>query len=138
MTRTASKFQTLSAAIEDHSATIGIVGLGYVGLPLLLRCCEVGFKVIGFDIDPQKIEMLGGGKSFIQHIEPDRVVTAKPNFTATTDFAQISECQAIILCVPTPLTKNHDPDLSYIIKTMSDVLPHLGENGVALSLESTT
>ena len=138
MTATHSNFQSLSAAINDHSATIGIVGLGYVGLPLLLRCCEVGFKTIGFDIDPEKVEMLVAGTSFIQHIASSRVGAAQSNFTATTDFARISECQAIILCVPTPLTKNRDPDLSYIIQTMSDVLPHLGKEGVAVSLESTT
>ena len=138
MTATSSKFQALSAAIDNHSATIGIVGLGYVGLPLLLRCCEVGFRTIGFDTDSEKIDMLGAGTSFIQHIASDRIAAAQSNFTATTDFAHISECQAVILCVPTPLTKNRDPDLSYIIQTMSDVLPHLGKEGVALSLESTT
>ena len=138
MTAISSKFQALSAAIDNHSATIGIVGLGYVGLPLLLRCCEVGFRTIGFDTDSEKIDMLCAGKSFIQHIASDRIAAAKSNFTATTDFAHISECQAVILCVPTPLTKNRDPDLSYIIQTMSDVLPHLGKEGVALSLESTT
>lgn len=138
MTATSSNCRAVSADIENHSATIGIVGLGYVGLPLLLRCCEVGFKTIGFDIDPEKIEMLGAGTSFIQHIASDRVAAAQSNFTVTTDFARISECNAIILCVPTPLTKNRDPDLSYIIRTMSDILPHLKEGGVALSLESTT
>ena len=138
MTATSSKFQALSAAINNHSATIGIVGLGYVGLPLLLRCCEVGFRTIGFDTDTEKIDMLGAGTSFIQHIASDRIAAAQSNFTATTDFAHISECHAVILCVPTPLTKNRDPDLSYIIQTMSDVLPHLGKEGVALSLESTT
>ena len=138
MTATSSKFQALSAAIDNHSATIGIVGLGYVGLPLLLRCCEVGFRTIGFDTDSEKIDMLGAGTSFIQHIASDRIAAAQSNFTATTDFAHISECQAVILCVPTPLTKNREPDLSYIIQTMSDVLPHLGKEGVALSLESTT
>ena len=138
MTATSSKFQALSAAIDNYSATIGIVGLGYVGLPLLLRCCEVGFRSIGFDTDSEKIDMLGAGTSFIQHIASDRIAAAQSNFTATTDFTHISECQAVILCVPTPLTKNRDPDLSYIIQTMSDVLPHLGKEGVALSLESTT
>lgn len=138
MTATSSNCRAVSADIENHSATIGIVGLGYVGLPLLLRCCEVGFKTIGFDIDPEKIEMLGAGTSFIQHIASDRVAAAQSNFTVTTDFARISECNAIILCVPTPLTKNRDPDLSYIIRTMSDILPHLREGGVALALESTT
>ena len=128
MTATSSKFQALSAAIDNHSATIGIVGLGYVGLPLLLRCCEVGFRTIGFDTDSEKIDMLGAGTSFIQHIASDRIAAAQSNFTATTDFAHISECQAVILCVPTPLTKNRDPDLSYIIQTMSDVLPHLGNS----------
>ena len=85
MTATSSNCRAVSADIENHSATIGIVGLGYVGLPLLLRCCEVGFKTIGFDIDPEKIEMLGAGTSFIQHIASDRVAAAQSNFTVTTD-----------------------------------------------------
>ena len=138
MSESQLKSRHVLAALSNKSATIGIVGLGYVGLPLLLRCCEVDFKVIGFDIDPEKVEMLGAGQSFIQHIDQDRVAAAKPNFIATTDFSKVVECQAVILCVPTPLTKNRDPDLSYIIRTMSNVLPYLGKEGVALSLESTT
>jgi len=138
MTITNPKFQSLMAAIETNSATIGIVGLGYVGLPLLLRCCEVGWRSIGFDIDPEKIESLEAGESFIQHIPSDRIATARQHFTATTDISRIAECHAVIICVPTPLTKNREPDLSYIISTMSDVLPHLAQDGVALSLESTT
>ena len=138
MTEKQSKSKRVLTSLNDRKATIGIVGLGYVGLPLLLRYCEVGYNVIGFDIDPEKTEMLEKSVSFIQHISSERIAAARQNFSATTNFSHISSCDAVILCVPTPLTKNRDPDLSYIIRTMSDVLPHLGREGVALSLESTT
>ena len=138
MSDTPSKSSRVLTVLTDKTATIGIVGLGYVGLPLLLRYSEVGYTVIGFDIDTEKTEMLEASKSYIQHISSERIAAARQNFSATTDFAQVTDCDAIILCVPTPLTKNRDPDLSYIIRTMSDILPFLAETGVAVSLESTT
>jgi len=138
MTETQSKSNRVLARLNDRTATIGIVGLGYVGLPLLLRYCEVGYNVIGFDIDAEKTEMLENAESFIQHISSDRVAAARRNFSATTDFSHIESCDAVILCVPTPLTKNRDPDLSYIIRTVTDIVPFLSDEGVAISLESTT
>ena len=133
-----SHFEPLLESIENRSATIGIVGLGYVGLPLLLRFCDVGFTVVGFDVDATKIDMLRSGRSFIQHIPSSRVAAAGARLSVTADFSEISSCDVVILCVPTPLTKNRDPDLSYIVKTMTDILPSLRKDGVVLSLESTT
>ena len=138
MSKTVSKSSRVLAALTDRSATIGIVGLGYVGLPLLLRYSEVGYNVIGFDIDPEKVEMLERAESFIQHIPSKRIARTRQNFSATTEFSNIASCDAVILCVPTPLTKNRDPDLSYVINTMADIQPFLADHGVALSLESTT
>ena len=138
MSELPSKSSRVLAALDNRTATIGIVGLGYVGLPLLIRYCDVGYNVIGFDIDSEKIEMLERSESFIQHIPSERIAAARQNFSATTEFSKIASCDAVILCVPTPLTKNRDPDLSYIIRTMADIRPFLGDRGVALSLESTT
>ena len=94
------------ARLNDKTATIGIVGLGYVGLPLLLWYCEAGCNVIGFDIDAEKTEILENAESFVQHISSARVAAAWRNFSATTDVSHILSCDAVILCVPTPLTKN--------------------------------
>ena len=138
MTEKQSKSNRVLTSLNDRKATIGIVGLGYVGLPLLLRYCEVGYNVIGFDIDSEKTEMLEKSVSFIQHISSERIAAARQNFSATTNFSHITSCDAVILCVPTPLTKSRDPDLSYIIKTARDIVPFLPDDGVAISLESTT
>jgi UDP-N-acetyl-D-glucosamine dehydrogenase len=123
---------------ESKEATIGIVGLGYVGLPLLLRYCEVGYKVIGFDIDQSKVGLLNSGKSYIKHISSELVRKAVDNsFEATTDFSRISEVDAIILCVPTPLNKYREPDLSFVVDTTDAIVPFL-RRGQVISLESTT
>jgi len=124
---------------ETKTARIGIVGLGYVGLPLALRFVEVGFTVIGLDIDQGKIESLGHGKSFIKHISSSRVEAAVQagRFEATTDFARAAEADALIICVPTPLNRYREPDLSYVTGTMDSLVPHL-RAGQVLSLESTT
>ena len=130
--------QQLSSKLEQKQATIGIDGLGYVGLPLLLRYCEVGFKVVGFDIDPTKVDKLNAGTSYISHIDSDKVATAVHHgFQATSDFSRISAVDAIILCVPTPLNSYREPDLSYIISTLDSIIPHC-HAGQVLSLESTT
>ena len=124
--------------LGDKTSTIGIVGLGYVGLPLVLRYAEVGYKVIGFDIDPDKIEKLSAGKSYIKHISADRLDAArKAGFEATTDFKRACEVDALILCVPTPLDEHREPDLSFVIDTVSALVPHIRE-GQVMSLESTT
>ena len=124
--------------LNSKTGIIAIVGLGYVGLPLMLRYCKVGFKVIGFDIDQLKIDYLNSSKSYIEHISSDAVATAvQHGLEATTDFSRIKECDAIILCVPTPLNKYREPDISFVTNTTDMVKPHL-RSGQVLSLESTT
>lgn len=125
--------------IEDKSAVIGIIGLGYVGLPLLLRFAEVGIRVLGFDIDRTKIDKLKEGRSYIKHIpsEPIAEAVAKGLFDGTTDFGRAAEADALIICVPTPLNKHREPDLSFVINTTESILPHL-RPGQLVSLESTT
>lgn len=119
-------------------AKIGIVGLGYVGLPLMLRYQDEGIKVIGFDIDEFKISRLREGASYIEHISNARIGTAvKQGFEATSDFKRISEVDAIILCVPTPLNKYREPDLSFVLNTMEQICPYIRADQV-ISLESTT
>ena len=118
---------------------IAIVGLGYVGLPLSLQFARSGVEVLGLDIDPAKIEALNAGRSYIKHIEAAAI--AEPvkagRFVASTDFARIREVTAIIICVPTPLNKNREPDISYIIETGKAIAPHL-QKDMLVALESTT
>lgn len=123
--------EQLLGRIKDRSAVIGIYGLGYVGLPLALRFAEEGFKVLGFDIDPAKVKALGEGRSYIEHIK------LKKPLAATGDFSRTKECDALIICVPTPLKANREPDLSYVVTTVESIVPHL-RAGQILSLESTT
>ncbi|VEJ21903.1 nucleotide sugar dehydrogenase [Neisseria animaloris] len=122
----------------DKSAKIGIVGLGYVGLPLMLRYVDIGYQVLGFDIDEEKVCKLNNGESYIEHIPADKIAAAGKNlFEATTDFSRIGEVEAVILCVPTPLNKYREPDMSFVINTTDAVKPYL-RAGQVLSLESTT
>lgn len=128
----------LVAKLKAHEAVIGIVGLGYVGLPLVLRYNEQGYRVIGFDIDARKIEQLARGQSMIEHIPDEAIAGALARgFEPTADLSRIGEVDAIILCVPTPLTKQREPNLDYVIDTVESLLPHL-RAGQVLSLESTT
>ncbi len=130
--------KALIEKLNNKSANIAIVGLGYVGLPLMLRYNSIGFKVVGFDIDRLKVDSLNDGKSYIEHIHSGGIEKAvKSGFEATTDFSRISECDAIILCVPTPLNKYREPDMSFVIDTTDMVKPYL-RAGQVLSLESTT
>src|SRR6266699_6868419 len=118
---------------------IAIVGLGYVGLPLSLQFAVSGVEVLGLDIDPVKVDALNRGKSYIKHIESKTIqsqLTAKI-FSASTDFNKIRTVEAVIICVPTPLNKNREPDISYIVKTGDAIAPHL-RKGVVVVLESTT
>ena len=118
---------------------IAIIGLGYVGLPLSLQFARSGVEVLGLDIDPEKIQKLNAGKSYIQHIDPGEIekeVKAK-RFTASSEFARVKEVTAVIICVPTPLNKNREPDISYILQTGESIAPHLGK-GTVVVLESTT
>ncbi|MDN0085144.1 nucleotide sugar dehydrogenase [Crenobacter sp. SG2305] len=130
--------QQLLQKVADKSAVIGIVGLGYVGLPLMLRFAEVGYKVLGFDIDQSKVDALSSGRSYIEHISADSIVEARERgFEATTDFSRAPEADTLILCVPTPLNKYREPDLSFVLDTMDSLVPYLRE-GHLVSLESTT
>jgi UDP-N-acetyl-D-glucosamine dehydrogenase len=124
--------------LQDRDAVIGIVGLGYVGLPLMLRFIEVGYKVVGLDIDAEKVTALAKGKSYIKHISADKIAHAiKHGFEPTTDFARADTADALIICVPTPLNKYREPDLSFVTDTMDMLVPHL-RPGQVVSLESTT
>ncbi len=125
--------------IQEKTAVIGVVGLGYVGLPLVLAYARAGFPSFGFDIDPLKIDALLAGRSYIKHIASSEVAAARDSgkLDATSDFSHIAECDAIILCVPTPLDEHLEPDLSYVTGTLESVVPHL-RAGQILCLESTT
>ena len=124
--------------IENRSARIGIVGMGYVGLPLALLFSEERFAITGFDIDPRKVESLNSGQSYIVRIPPTEIQSAQKNgFSATADYAQIAQMDVVIICVPTPLNAHHEPDLSYVTGTVRSIAPHLRE-GQLIILESTT
>jgi UDP-N-acetyl-D-glucosamine dehydrogenase len=128
---------TLLEKIGDRSANIGIIGLGYVGLPLVFEFCRAGFQVTGFDIDPKKIEKIGRKESYIKHLPSSLVAEASPRFRATTDFTRLSDMACIIICVPTPLNKYREPDLSYVFDTTRTVARHLKKEQLIV-LESTT
>lgn len=129
---------TLTEKLNSRQAVIGIVGLGYVGLPLVLRYSEVGYRVIGFDIDREKVESLSKGRSYIEHIKGERIAQAlEAGFEPTADFSRASEADALILCVPTPLDKHREPDLSFVLDTTDSLVPFL-RAGQVVSLESTT
>ncbi len=133
-----SALQDLLEKIGRRRAVVGIAGLGYVGLPLALRFAEEGFRVIGFDIDPDKVERLNRGESYIEHISSEAVARAAgAGLRATTDFSRAAEADALILCVPTPLDRYRNPDLSFVLDTMDALLPHM-HAGQLVSLESTT
>ena len=125
--------------IQDRSAVIGIIGQGYVGLPLALVFEEAGFRVRGFDVDPAKVEALARGESYIRHIGSDRVRAAvgRGRFEVTTDFDRLAECDAILICVPTPLGEHREPDLSYVHDTARAIAARL-RPGQLVVLESTT
>jgi UDP-N-acetyl-D-glucosamine dehydrogenase len=127
--------------IKEKKARIGIIGLGYVGLPIVLRFTDVGFRVTGFDVDGTKVRMLNSGRSYIKHIPSEsiaRISNGKTRlFSATTDMSMLSEMDAIIICVPTPLTDKREPDLSYVEDTGKEIARHM-RHGQLISLESTT
>lgn len=125
--------------IQKKTAKVGIIGLGYVGLPLGLEFALKGFDVIGFDIDPRKIPFLMSGKSYIKHIQASRIKAAVDSgkFIAVNDFARLPEVDAIIICVPTPLNENREPDMSFIVNTAETISKYL-RKGQLVTLESTT
>lgn len=129
---------TLHERIASRQAVIGIIGLGYVGIPLSLSISDAGFRVLGFDVSKDRAEVLNKGESPIKHIPSDRVSgMAENGFRATTDFAEAATCDALIICVPTPLDKFREPDLSFVRATMDALAPHL-RPGQIVALESTT
>jgi UDP-N-acetyl-D-glucosamine dehydrogenase len=123
---------------ERRELRIGIIGLGYVGLPLALEFVESGFPVVGFDVDAAKVTALNAGRSYIQRIEASEILCARAHgFRATTEFAEAAECDALLICVPTPLGAEHEPDMSFIEGTARSLAPH-ARAGQLLVLESTT
>src|SRR5437867_541499 len=129
----------LKGKIDSNSAVVGVIGLGYVGLPLLAAFHRAGFPTIGFDIDPAKINALKGGQSYLKHLGDDLVrdLGQGARFDATQDFSRLAEADAIISCVPTPLGAHLEPDLSYVQKTAEDIAKTL-RAGQLIVLESTT
>lgn len=128
----------LKDKISQGNVCVGIYGLGYVGLPLSLRFAEVGVRVLGFDIDANKVRQLNAGESYIERLSPAAIQRAQlQGFEATEDFSRTSEVDALIICVPTPLNAHREPDLSFIVSTIEAALPHM-KPGQLVSLESTT
>src|SRR5438270_9173809 len=130
--------ESFQASITARTAKIGVVGLGYVGLPLTLLFSGEKFVVTGFDIDARKVQTLTQGGSYFARIDPEMVQAArKQGFRPTTDYSHISEMDAVIICVPTPLDEFRQPDMSYITGTAKSIAPHL-RAGQLIVLESTT
>ena len=133
----------LGRAIADRSAVVGVIGQGYVGLPLALVFVEAGYRVMGFDVDAAKISALERGESYIRHVGPERVAAARAasdsgaRFLVTTDFSLLSGCDCILICVPTPLGRHREPDLSYVRSTVATIARSL-RPGQLVVLESTT
>ncbi|MDR1546442.1 MAG: nucleotide sugar dehydrogenase [Deltaproteobacteria bacterium] len=123
--------------INDRKAVVAVVGLGYVGLPLALSFAEVGFQVLGLDVDADKVKKIAKRESYIGHISNDRLKAADKLFSASSDFQLAEEADALIICVPTPLTRHREPDLSFVEGTLAALLDRL-KPGQLLSLESTT
>jgi UDP-N-acetyl-D-glucosamine dehydrogenase len=132
---------SLQNRIETRAARIGVVGLGYVGLPLLIEFAKAGFPVLGLDVDANKTDALKSGESYIRHIPKEDIADIFDRGTdisdATTDFKRVSECDALLICVPTPLTSHREPDLRFVEQTANTIAPHL-RRGQLIVLESTT
>jgi UDP-N-acetyl-D-glucosamine dehydrogenase len=125
--------------IKKKEAKIGVIGLGYVGLPLVIEFCKSGFSVTGLDIDEKKIKALSQGKSFIKHIPSEKIQALNQDgkFEASKDFTLVEKLDCILICVPTPLNKNREPDMSYIVSTAKNIAPYM-KKGQLVILESTT
>src|SRR5579871_3015905 len=133
-----SPSDSLATKLDNRTARIGVIGLGYVGLPLVLLFSEQDFRITGFDIDDKKIDVLSKGGSYIVRIPETEIQGAKrKGFNATSDYSRIADMDAIIICVPTPLNDHHEPDLSFIAATAESIAPHL-RSGQVVILESTT
>ena len=125
-----SDLSSLVESFVNKTAKIGVIGLGYVGLPLVLTFVDKGFHTVGFDIDETKITALKNGESYISHISSEDVSAAMSTgrVLLTSDFSEISQVDAVLICVPTPLTKNSEPDLSFVSTTGEHIAPHLQAN----------
>jgi len=129
---------------KNKFTNIAVVGLGYVGLPLCIRFCESGLKVVGLDVDQQKVDAINAGKSYIQHIDAGIIshLTSERSLKASTNFSDIQQCDAVLICVPTPLGKHREPDISYVLETGHFIAPFLkaeaGQSKKLVVLESTT
>src|SRR5271167_1054641 len=133
-----SSHEPLNIKIQSRTAKVGVVGMGYVGLPLALLFSEQSFPVTGFDIDQKKVEVLESGGSYIYRIAPTEIQAARSHgFTATADYAKVASMDALIICVPTPLNEYHEPDLRYIRETAESIAPYL-RAGQLVILDSTT
>src|SRR3989304_6030268 len=134
-------FDKLMSGLQKKTARIGVIGLGYVGLPIVLRFCEERFQVIGFDVDQEKVKSLKAGRSYIRHIPSAKIASlvrgSKASFSATSDMSRLSEADVLIICVPTPLSDKREPDLSYVEETAREIAKRL-RPGHLISLESTT
>ncbi|MBN1514495.1 MAG: nucleotide sugar dehydrogenase [Phycisphaerae bacterium] len=131
--------QELLRKIEKRKALVGVVGMGYVGLPLVRTFCAAGFKCLGYDIDEKKVRALNAGKSYIKHIPSQTIsdVVKKKQFRATTDPNELKKADAVLICVPTPLTKMREPDMTYVVST-TEMLATVLRKGQLIVLESTT
>jgi UDP-N-acetyl-D-glucosamine dehydrogenase len=127
----------LIGKIKSKTSEVGIIGLGYVGLPLVIEFCKAGFPVTGFDVDPEKIALLKTGRSYIKHIDSAHFKDHADRFVPTTDFSELSNMDCIIVCVPTPLNKNREPDMTYVFTTTKKIAQYL-RKGQLIVLESTT
>jgi UDP-N-acetyl-D-glucosamine dehydrogenase len=133
------RLEKLLQGIDKRTASVGVIGLGYVGLPLVLEFIKAGFRVRGFDLDKKKIRLLKQGKSYIKHIQSEKILSINKTgrFLPSTDFSKIKETDCIIICVPTPLNEYREPDISYVINTTETIARYL-RPGHLISLESTT
>lgn len=136
---TSSQYEHLAARILSQDATAGVIGLGYVGLPLAVASAAAGFRTLGFDIDSEKVHNLNGGNSYIEAVSDEalRRAVSHSKFSATTNFERLSECDVIMICVPTPLLQHREPDLSFVIATGQAIAENL-RKGQLIVLESTT
>lgn len=133
-----ARLADLKARVLERRATVGVLGLGYVGLPLARAFGAAGVRVLGFDVDTRKVEQLNSGKSYIGHISAETVQAMRAGgFEATTEFARLSEADALLICVPTPLTATREPDLTYVRQSTEVIAAHL-RKGQLIVLESTT
>jgi UDP-N-acetyl-D-glucosamine dehydrogenase len=137
--RSLTLYESLLKKIEGKQAKVGIIGMGYVGLPLAEVFCKAGFRTLGFDIDPEKVRKLNAGKSYIEHIPSPRIkqMRAGGKFEASCEAKALRDCDALVICVPTPLSKSRDPDMTYIVKTAETIITQL-RKGQLVVLESTT